>query len=56
LYLVQSHDGKLRQLAVPRAWEARVREAVQNYQRMQELIEEISELEWKRLREDKARS
>jgi hypothetical protein len=56
LYLVQSHGGKLRQLAVPRAWEERVREAVHNYQHMQELIEEISELEWKRLREDKARS
>ena len=55
LYLVQSHDGKLRQLAIPRAWEGRVREAVHNYQHMQELIEEISELEWKRLREDKAR-
>src|SRR5260370_41116171 len=56
LYLVQSHDGKLRQLAIHRAWEDRVREAVHNYQHMQELIEEISELEWKRLREDKARS
>jgi hypothetical protein len=56
LYLVQSHGGKLRQLAVPRAWEDRVREAVRNYQRMQELIEEISELEWKQLKENKARS
>ena len=55
LYLVQSHDGKMRQLSIPRAWEDRVREAVHNYQRLQELIEEISELEWKRLREDKAR-
>jgi hypothetical protein len=55
LYLVQSQGGKLRQLAIPRAWEDRVREAVHNYQRMQELIEEISELEWKQLRKDKAR-
>jgi hypothetical protein len=45
----------MRQLSIPRAWEDRVREAVHNYQRLQELIEEISELEWKRLREDKAR-
>ena len=55
LYLVQSQGGKLRQLAIPRAWEDGVREAVHNYQRMQELIEEISELEWKQLRKDKAR-
>jgi hypothetical protein len=55
LYLVQSQGGKLRQLAIPRAWEDRVREAVHNYRRMQKLIEEISELEWKQLRKDKAR-
>lgn len=53
LYLVQSHDGKPRQLYVPRSWEARVRQAVQNHQEMQRLIEELSELEWKRLRERK---
>jgi hypothetical protein len=45
----------MRQLSIPRAWEDRVREAVHNYQCLQELIEEISELEWKRLWEDKAR-
>ena len=53
LYLVQSHDGKPRQLYVPRQWEARVREAVQNHQEMQRLIEELSELEWKHLKERK---
>jgi len=51
LYLVQSHQGKLRQICVPQAWQARVRQAVLDYRKMQELIEEISELEWKRLRE-----
>ena len=54
LYLVQSHQGKLRQLCIPQGWEDRVREAVSNYQRMQQLMEEISEREWKRLREGKA--
>ena len=39
LYLVQSQAGKLRQICVPKAWQ----------QRVQELIEEVSELEWKRL-------
>jgi len=53
LYLVQSHSGKMRQICVPKAWEDRVRQAVQDYQQMQRLIEEVSELEWKRLRERK---
>ena len=53
LYLVQSHDGKPRQLCVPKPWEPRVRQAVNDYQELQRLIEEVSELEWKRLREKK---
>jgi len=53
LYLVQSQEGKVRQLYVPRQWEARVREAVGNHREMQQLIEELSELEWKRLRQRK---
>lgn len=54
LYLIQSHDGKLRQTCIPKQWEERVRRAVADYQQMQRLIEEVSELEWKRLRERKA--
>jgi hypothetical protein len=53
LYLVQSQDGKPRQICVPRAWQERVREAVNDYHLMQKLIEEVSELEWKRLQERK---
>ena len=53
LYLLQSRRGKLRQLSIPKQWEDRVRQAVSNYQHMQRLIEEISELEWKRLEEAK---
>lgn len=53
LYLVQSQQGKVRQLYVPRAWEARVREAVGNHREMQRLIEELSELEWKRVKQRK---
>lgn len=49
LYLVQSQSGKFRQICVPRAWQERVRQAVKDYRRMQELIEEVSQLEWKRL-------
>lgn len=53
LYLVQSHDGKPRQVYVPQEWEERIRQAVQNHQEIQGLIEELSEREWKRLRERK---
>ena len=54
LYLVQSRAGKLRQICVPKAWQERVRQAVADYQQMQQLIEEISELEWERLQERKS--
>jgi hypothetical protein len=53
LYLVQSHDGKPRQLCIPKPWEPRVRQAVNDYRQLQRLIEEVSELEWKRMREKK---
>lgn len=53
LYLVQSRGGKPRQICVPKAWQERVRQAVNDYRRTQELIEEISELEWKRLEQRK---
>jgi len=53
LYVVQSHDGRPRQVYVPKEWQERIRRAVQNHQEMQTLIEELSELEWKRLRERK---
>lgn len=52
LYLVQSRQGKLRQLSIPKAWEDRVRQAVSNYREMRRLIEDISELEWKRLQQE----
>lgn len=50
LYLVQSHGGKPRQICVPLAWQQRIRQAVNDYQQMQKLMEEVSELEWTRLR------
>ena len=53
LYLVRRKGGKLRQLFVPREWEERIREAVRNQQEMEQLIEELSDLEWKRLQERK---
>ena len=49
LYLVQSHAGELRQWCVPKALHDPVRQAVGEYQEIQRLVNEVSELEWKRL-------
>ena len=54
LYLVQSQAGKVRQICVPKAVQDPVRQAVAEYQEMQRLIDEVSELEWKRLLAKKA--
>jgi hypothetical protein len=53
LYLVRRQEGKLRQMFVPRQWEKRIREAIKNNQEMEQLIEELSDLEWKRLKQRK---
>jgi hypothetical protein len=52
-YLVRRQGGKLRQVFVPRQWEDCVRQAVENQQEMEKLIEELSDLEWQRLQERK---
>ena len=44
LYIVIGLDGKYKQICVPRSREAEVRNWVLQYQRAQELIEEISKL------------
>jgi hypothetical protein len=44
LYLVFSEGGKLRQLFVPKTWEARVRQWVADYHDARRLLEEISRL------------
>jgi hypothetical protein len=49
LYLVQSRGGKPRQLFVPKEWEERIRQGVQGYQEIQQLLEELSEIEWQHL-------
>src|SRR5690349_329413 len=53
LYLVQSQQGRTRQLYIPKRLEARVRQAVGDYQELQRLVEELSEQEWKLLKERK---
>jgi len=51
LYLVQSQQGQPRQVYIPKDWEDRVRQGVSDYQEMQRLLEELSELEWQRVRQ-----
>ena len=51
LYLVFSAGGKLQQLFVPKAWEARVRQWVADYHDARRLLEEISRLYFGKLRQ-----
>jgi len=49
LYLVDSFTGKVRQTCVPKASQDPVRQAVEAYEEIRRLMDEVSELEWKRL-------
>ena len=51
LYLVVSENGRLRQLFVPKDWELRVREWVQDYGRVKGLLEQLSRRYWKKVEE-----
>ena len=46
LYVVASEGGKLRQRSVPRRLHNDITRWVDNYRKLQELIEEISQLYW----------
>jgi hypothetical protein len=50
LYLVISEGGRTRQLFVPKEWESRVRQWVEDYHRARQLTEEISRLYWDKVR------
>ncbi len=51
LYLVQSRNGKLRQLFVGSALADDVRQWVTNYQVMQQLLDELSDVWWDNVQE-----
>jgi len=53
LYLVQSQAEASARSVSQKPGQQRVRQAVNDYRLMQELIEEVSEWEWKRLQEKK---
>ena len=48
LYLVQRQAGQVRQLCIPKALQDPVRQAVGEFQELQRLLNEVSELEWRR--------
>lgn len=49
LYVVASEDGKPQQLFVPHTLEPQVRQWVSSYQRIRELLEELSRIYWDKL-------
>ena len=51
LYLVASEKGKLRQLFIPKKLESQARESVEDYQKIRELLEELSQIYWQRLKD-----
>ena len=50
LYLVSKQDKQVRQLFVPAVLEPRVRAWVDEYQHVQDLVEQISEMYWEKTR------
>lgn len=50
LYAVSSQEGKPRQLFVPRDLEECVRQWVENYHKVRDLLEQVSELSWERIK------
>lgn len=54
LYLVSRKGGELRQVFVPQSRETEARQLVEQYQKMQNLLDEISEFYWDKIqsRED----
>ena len=49
-YLTASEEGKLRQLFIPLEMEEKARGWVENYQRIKQLLEELSQLHWDKLK------
>lgn len=50
LYLMASKDGKMRQLFVPKTYEVRVRKWLEQYKKAEDLLEQISDLHWEKIR------
>jgi hypothetical protein len=51
LFLVISENGRTRQLFVPRDWESRVRQWVEDYHHARTLLERVSRIYWDKVRQ-----
>jgi hypothetical protein len=51
VYLMLREDGKLRQLYIPAAYEEQVREWVANQQEIKELLKQLGELYWQKVKQ-----
>jgi hypothetical protein len=54
LYLVYREGGRTRQAYVPPAWHERVQEWVEHYREVKDLLDCVSQAQYRRLRERKA--
>ena len=52
-YLVASENGRPRQLFIPKKMERETRECVEAYQEIRELLEELSQIHWDKLKQRK---
>ena len=50
LYLVVSQEGQTRQLYVPKQYEAAVRQWVNNYHDIRDLMDRVSEIHWQKVK------
>ena len=55
LYLTCSRGGRVHQVFIPKDIEQEVREWVESYRTVRELLEKLSEVSWERLQAHKAR-
>jgi hypothetical protein len=51
VYLMLREEGKLRQLYIPAAYEARVRQWVENHKELKELLRQLSDVHWTRVKQ-----
>lgn len=51
VYLFLREDGKLRQLYIPAAYEAQVRQWVENHKRIKDLLRQLSDVYWEKVKQ-----
>jgi hypothetical protein len=53
LYLVATEGGKSRQMYIPTSWEPLVRQWIEHYAQVRQLMDELSHLHWDKIRQRK---